>query len=236
MYRVVCNRGHSPPSHTPHAPHRRPPRRRSDLRRIECELLATANELPDAALLFGRLAHHQGARNVRLIALDVAATIHQHHFAGSDFLWLARPVRVRARLAEQNQSELGSSTALRHRRRHDLADVIRRHASRNLRRGLAIGCDGDVTRRLHQRNLRRRLDHATRAHDAGVAARFNTERTQTFDGEETNRLLDADGTAPDPRALNQSATARRDFDARSRHGPPREPPGSRGSTVLRTLA
>ena len=104
-------------------------------------------------------------------------------------------MRIGAGLAEQNQREFGSRAALRHRRRHDAGDVGGRHATRDLRSCLAIGCDGDVGRRLHQRDLRRRLDDAASAHDAGVTACFDAERTQAVECEEARRLFHADGAA-----------------------------------------
>src|SRR5690606_4505323 len=77
--------------------------RAADLRGGEVVPLALMDLAPDPALVRARLAEHEGARNVGLIAFDVAAAVEQHDLAVAHRLRAAGAVRIGGGLAEQDQ-------------------------------------------------------------------------------------------------------------------------------------
>src|SRR5690606_36342578 len=79
----------------------------ADLRGLESDELALAHLLPNLALARCRGPVDPASRHIGLIAVDVAAAVHQHHLALPHPLRLAASVRIGARLAEQNEREFG---------------------------------------------------------------------------------------------------------------------------------
>src|SRR5206468_722545 len=103
------------------------------------DLLAFMDLVPDPALLGARPAEDEAARNVRLIALDRAAAVHQHDLALAHRLGLARAMRIGARLAEQDQREFGRAAERLGGAVHDRRDPRRIHAELDPAMRVAIG-------------------------------------------------------------------------------------------------
>jgi hypothetical protein len=166
----------------------------SHFRRLQRDLLAACDGVPDLALLRARSAEHEAARHIGLIALDTATAVHQHDFAARDFLRLARAVGIGRCLAEQDQVELDRPTQRTSGGCHQRGDVRVAHPLANARPDPAIGGDRHIGGKLHQRDLGRGLDHAAAAHDRvgrnDPGSRQNT--LQAVDGEIAHRLLDPD--------------------------------------------
>src|SRR5436190_8621452 len=80
----------------------------ADPRRAHRDLLPLADLVPDPALRRIRLAEDEGARDVRLVAMDAAAAIEQHDLPGANRLGLARAVGIGAGLAEQDEAAVGA--------------------------------------------------------------------------------------------------------------------------------
>src|SRR6185437_1817279 len=62
---------------------------RADLSSRKAGVLRFAFKIPNVALSLGRFAENKCARDVRLITLDTAPAIHQHHVALLERLWRA---------------------------------------------------------------------------------------------------------------------------------------------------
>src|SRR5262245_56839619 len=70
----------------------------ADARGFDRDLLTVVHLLPHLALFGSRLAEHERARDVGLIALHRTAAVHEHDFAIANGLRLARTVWIGARL------------------------------------------------------------------------------------------------------------------------------------------
>src|SRR5687768_2590773 len=55
--------------------------RHADASGLDRDLLAVAHLLPDSALLRLRLTEHEGSRDIRLVAFDRTAAVHEHDLA-----------------------------------------------------------------------------------------------------------------------------------------------------------
>jgi hypothetical protein len=164
------------------------------LRCFECDLLALAHVRPDVALALGRLAEDEGAGNIRLIAFDRAAAVHQHDFPLAHLLGLARPVRIGACLAEQNEREFGPPAKPAGGAVHDRTDLGRRHAGLDAGRRVAIGGQRHIRRFLHQCEFGGRLDHPDRPHHRSRRPdpRAGKRPLEAVHREIADRLLDPD--------------------------------------------
>ena len=219
------------------APHRRRcPRGGRSAPPAKAIALAAMHLVPDPALLGIGLAEHEGARDVRLIALDRAAAVHQHDLAVAH-LPAAGPSR-----ADRRSPRRAGSGRIRDCRRAPavapfmIAPICAGVMPRSIRgRGVAIGGDGDVGRLLHQRQLVRRLDHPAAAHDrrAGLGSRCPASRARPSTAKK--RTVSSIPTGPVDPAVAQEAGdgLERVCHARSRCGPRPAPSGSRGPRAPR---
>ncbi len=128
------------------------------------------NLVPDLALIGAGIgAEHEGPGDVRLITVDRAGAVHQHHLAAPDELRLMTAVRIGRGLAEQDEPAVIGRAQLLVGGGDHRVDVRRRHALSRPRPGIAQGGDHDVGGRLHERELGGRLDHPQLADD-GIGA------------------------------------------------------------------
>ncbi len=141
--------------------------RQADLRGLEHDLLAALDGVPDLALARRRLAVDPGARDVRAVAVHLAADVDQDHRALAHGLRLLGAVRIGAGFVQQHQPELVLAAEGRVRGGDQRGDVGAAHAGLDLPAHVPDRVNGDVVRRLHQRDLGRGLDRA-----AGVDERL----------------------------------------------------------------
>ncbi len=168
---------------------------RADARCLERDLLAAPDQIPQLALALARFAaDDDGARDVRLVAFVGTAAVHQQDAASLGPLDAAGTVWIGARLIGQDQRPRRRATQPCHRHHQRRCNLGCRQVGLQLRGNVGIGGKRDVRRPLHQRDLGRRFDDAAGAHDTGVVAGFDTQPAQAVDGEEADRLLDADRT------------------------------------------
>ena len=80
-------------------------RRHADLSRGESDVLAPAHLRPDLALLWRRVgAEYEGAGDIGLITMHLAAAVEENDLAPFDILRLARAMRVGTCFAEQDEA------------------------------------------------------------------------------------------------------------------------------------
>ncbi len=113
-------------------------------------------------------------------------------------------MRIGRRLAEQDQCEFGRSAECARRRSHQRRDVAIAHSLADTRGGPAIGGNGNIGRRLHQRDLGGRFAHPDTAHDrrGGNQRCAGQGLREAVGGKEAHRLLDPDAPIGQP-ALGQ---------------------------------
>ena len=159
-------------------------------------------QVPDVELALGGLAEDNGPADVRAIALDVAASVHEDDIPFPQVARLDRTVRKRRRLPEV-RSDAARGAERPERGCGDLAELRLGHSDFELRDGGFISFDGDIIRQLHQGQLGRRLDDAAPDGDR-IGADVLVGRSflaHPIIDEETQPFFDADFSGPDSPVL-----------------------------------
>src|ERR1019366_1832192 len=147
----------------------------------------------DLGLARARLPEHDGARNIRRVALDLHAVVDHHHVTFLQLLRRGAAVGQGGVLAELDAHETGE--AKRGEPGHDvvLEFVLRHPVTHGLEAGL-VRSDRHVVRPLHQRDLGLRLDHAAaRGHRSCVDdLRARRCLANSIGDEKAHALLHAD--------------------------------------------